>query len=310
MSPIDAGELAAALPAANLAVLVAAVAHLTGDLSMVDAHGEPRTFDHGRGPGSVTDADADAIRAWAFDALTTLPSRARRPPTRTSPSCTGCSSSSSGSPSVPSTCRWWRRRPTSTAPTAAASSGRDRPGADDARRLPRRHHRRRSRRALRGDPPGAGGDPVHGVRQERRRRRHLVREHLPRPARRRAQPLLLVLVPPNPDWSHYYARAARAARLRRRVREGAPRAAARAPRHRGGVGRRGTRRARARGVSSLREADGASRRSRSHAIDQRGRDAEPSRGSRHRRPRHVRGPERSTRRAGTTTSTSTASGSS
>ena len=70
MNRIDAGELAAALPAANLAVLVAAVAHLTGDLSMVDAHPEPRTFDHGRGPGSLTDEDADAIRAWAFDALT------------------------------------------------------------------------------------------------------------------------------------------------------------------------------------------------------------------------------------------------
>ncbi len=70
MKRIDAGELAAALPAANLAVLVAAVAHLTGDLSMVDAHPEPRTFDHGRGPGSLTDEDADAIRAWAFDALT------------------------------------------------------------------------------------------------------------------------------------------------------------------------------------------------------------------------------------------------
>ena len=69
MNRIDAGELAAALPAANLAVLVAAVAHLTGDLSIVDAHSEPRTFDHGRGPGSLTADDAEAIRAWAFSAL-------------------------------------------------------------------------------------------------------------------------------------------------------------------------------------------------------------------------------------------------
>jgi len=67
---IDAGELAAALPAANLAVLVAAVAQLTGDLSVVDAHPEPRTFDHGRGPGSLADDDAQAIRSWAFAALT------------------------------------------------------------------------------------------------------------------------------------------------------------------------------------------------------------------------------------------------
>ena len=77
MNRIDAGELAAALPAANLAVLVAAVAHLTGDLSMVDAHAEPRTFDHGRGPGSLTDDDAESIRAWAFDALTSWPDEAR-----------------------------------------------------------------------------------------------------------------------------------------------------------------------------------------------------------------------------------------
>jgi 4-hydroxyacetophenone monooxygenase len=77
VSRIDAGELAAALPAANLAVLVAAVAHLTGDLSVIDAHPEPRTFDHGRGPGALTDDDAESIRAWAFAALTALPDVSR-----------------------------------------------------------------------------------------------------------------------------------------------------------------------------------------------------------------------------------------
>jgi 4-hydroxyacetophenone monooxygenase len=74
---IDPGELAAALPAANLAVLVAAVAHLTGDLSVIDAHPDPRAFDHGRGPGSLTDHDAEAIRAWAFAALIEMPDAAR-----------------------------------------------------------------------------------------------------------------------------------------------------------------------------------------------------------------------------------------
>jgi 4-hydroxyacetophenone monooxygenase len=72
VSRIDAGELAAALPAANLAVLVAAVAHVTGDMSVIDAHPEPRMFDHGRGPGSLTSDDAEAIRAWAFAALTSV----------------------------------------------------------------------------------------------------------------------------------------------------------------------------------------------------------------------------------------------
>jgi 4-hydroxyacetophenone monooxygenase len=67
---IDPGELADALPAANLAVLVAAVGHLTGDLSVLDRFDEPRAFDHGRGAGSLTDHDAETIRAWAFAALT------------------------------------------------------------------------------------------------------------------------------------------------------------------------------------------------------------------------------------------------
>ena len=71
MNPIDAEALAAALPEANLAVLVAAVTHLTGDRSILDRQLDPRAFDHGRGPGTITEADADAIRAWAYAALTT-----------------------------------------------------------------------------------------------------------------------------------------------------------------------------------------------------------------------------------------------
>ncbi len=59
-----------ALPEANLAVLVAAVAHFTGDLTMLDRYADPRAFDHGRGAGSLSHDDTDAIRAWAFAALT------------------------------------------------------------------------------------------------------------------------------------------------------------------------------------------------------------------------------------------------
>ena len=70
MSRIDAEALAAALPEANLAVLVAAVAQLTGDYSVLDRSTDPRAFDHGRGGGSLPDEEADAIRAWAFAALT------------------------------------------------------------------------------------------------------------------------------------------------------------------------------------------------------------------------------------------------
>jgi 4-hydroxyacetophenone monooxygenase len=76
VSRIDPGELADALPAANLAVLVAAVAHITGDLSVLDRHDDPRAFDHGRGAGSLPPDEADAIRAWAQDALTSAPEEA------------------------------------------------------------------------------------------------------------------------------------------------------------------------------------------------------------------------------------------
>ena len=64
MNRIDAGELAAALPAANLAVLVAAVAHLSGDLSgLADSDvdfklpaGRGDEFAHGS-PGSPDSRD-------------------------------------------------------------------------------------------------------------------------------------------------------------------------------------------------------------------------------------------------------------
>lgn len=81
MNRIDAEELAAALPEANLAVLVAAVAHRTGDLTVLDHFTDPRAFDHGRGPGHLAEGDAEEIRAWAL-AASTAPSddaAARRP---------------------------------------------------------------------------------------------------------------------------------------------------------------------------------------------------------------------------------------
>jgi 4-hydroxyacetophenone monooxygenase len=69
---IDSRELADALPAANLAVLIASVAYATGDSSMLEAYPDPRSFDHGRGAGTIVvdDDDADTIRAWAHAALT------------------------------------------------------------------------------------------------------------------------------------------------------------------------------------------------------------------------------------------------
>src|SRR3954466_9704148 len=67
---MTAAALSAALAEANLAVLLSAVAHLTGDLTLLDRFGDRRAFDHGRGPATLPDDVADAIRAEASSRLT------------------------------------------------------------------------------------------------------------------------------------------------------------------------------------------------------------------------------------------------
>src|SRR4051812_14293493 len=67
---MTAAALSAALAEANLAVLLSAVAHRTGDLALLDRFGDRRAFDHGRGPATLPDDVADAIRAEAFARLT------------------------------------------------------------------------------------------------------------------------------------------------------------------------------------------------------------------------------------------------
>ncbi|MEX1006607.1 MAG: NAD(P)/FAD-dependent oxidoreductase [Acidimicrobiia bacterium] len=69
---MDPSVLSRALADANLAVLVSAVAHLTGDLTLVDRYRDPRLFDHGRGPGTLPPEEAEAIRAEAFAVLADL----------------------------------------------------------------------------------------------------------------------------------------------------------------------------------------------------------------------------------------------
>ena len=69
---MDPSALRAALAEANLVVLASAVAHVTGDLTLVDRYHEPRLFDHGRGPGTLRPEDADAILDEAFAVLCDL----------------------------------------------------------------------------------------------------------------------------------------------------------------------------------------------------------------------------------------------
>ena len=68
----DRDAAAAALAEANLAVLLAAMAHVTGDLSLLDRYPDPRQFDHGRGPGSLPDDEAQRIRDEALTLLEEL----------------------------------------------------------------------------------------------------------------------------------------------------------------------------------------------------------------------------------------------
>jgi 4-hydroxyacetophenone monooxygenase len=69
---VDREAAAAALGEANLAVLLSAMAHVTGDLDLLDRHPDPRQFDHGRGPGSLPEDEAQRIREEALALLEDL----------------------------------------------------------------------------------------------------------------------------------------------------------------------------------------------------------------------------------------------
>jgi 4-hydroxyacetophenone monooxygenase len=68
----DREVAAASLAEANLAVLLSALAHVTGDLGLLDRFPDPRQFDHGRGPGSLSDDEAQRIRDEALALLEDL----------------------------------------------------------------------------------------------------------------------------------------------------------------------------------------------------------------------------------------------
>ncbi|HXY92379.1 MAG TPA: NAD(P)/FAD-dependent oxidoreductase, partial [Acidimicrobiia bacterium] len=74
--------LATALTDANLAVLLSTLAYLTHDASLLERY-DAAALDHGRGAGTIDDAEADEIRALALDVLSSLDLDANsvRPPT-------------------------------------------------------------------------------------------------------------------------------------------------------------------------------------------------------------------------------------
>jgi 4-hydroxyacetophenone monooxygenase len=65
---VDPATLTSAIADADLVVLMSAVAHVTGDASLLDRF-DAVGFGHGRRPDTLTDADADEIRAAAVAVL-------------------------------------------------------------------------------------------------------------------------------------------------------------------------------------------------------------------------------------------------
>ena len=160
---------------------------------------------------------------------------------------------------------------------------------------------------LAGAPPRPGEAAVHGHREERRSRRHVVGEPLPGRTRRHRQPLLLLLVRARRPLDRVLLAAPRAARL---LPTGARRARPRAAlpvehaRRRHDL-RRGHRTVGRRRHQPRRQHRDA-RRARG---DQRGRCAQHAAHARHPGHGRLRRARRSTRRAGTTRSTTRASSS-
>ena len=151
------------------------------------------------------------------------------------------------------------------------------------------------------------GIAVRGDREERRRRRHLAREHVSGMPGRQPEPQLQLLLRAAPRLAVPLLDAGGAARLLRRLRRGVRRPGPRPVRDRGA--RRDVVRHRSRVDGAGPRRPGGEEDDRRRRRHQRGRSAEPAVVSRHRGRRLVRRDRRSTRRAGTTTSTSPASAS-
>ena len=173
---------------------MSALAHLTGDLTLIDRYPDPRQFDHGRGPGTLPPAEAEAIRAEAVAVLGAPDGPVARPAVdeaslhRIMEFCAGEEVAPEYLPLVEEEANFdgddrrrfvWRRAP------------------DDA-----------VRRSFHVGIIGAGlGGLCAAIRLEQAGIPYTVfeknpdvggtwyREHLPRPAGRRPQPLLLLLLP-------------------------------------------------------------------------------------------------------------------
>ena len=220
-SPPPTTSCASALEVADLPALLPALAHVTGDHSLLrpDLRIDPLLM--GEDQGGLTPEQQEAIRELALQTLITF---------RDGGSVDGTDADRrrpEGDPRVHGRRPGDRRVPADDArgagpdgrpPSAPLAQGRRQPGS----RLPGRDHRRRHVGHRRRLPPGRGRRAVHRARQERRRRRHVAGEQLSRVPGRHPEPLLQLLVRPARRLAALLQPALRAAqvlpRVRRRVR--------------------------------------------------------------------------------------------
>ena len=302
----DDAAIAKALRDVSIPTLMLSMVHMTGDMRWVRGPIRP-------GPPGLNGVQGDLSEA---DQATFGRQRSSR------------SSEYRDAGSTPPAASVTSRRRARDDVVLVGSAGRGRPRRDDLRgraAAPPRPGRARARVDARG-PGGsfrvcvigcgesgllagirlvARRHPVHDPREERGRRRHLVREPLSRRARRHREPLLLVLVRAR-AWSHFYARAARAARVPRRGHGPARHRAERALRLHGASRPRGTTDARP-GHVAYTDPDGAAVTLDGECGDLRGRPAQPAvdPGAPRRRglrravvPQRALGPGRRSRRQG------------
>ena len=299
----DDDEIRAALAEAEIPPLLPALAYATGDLSLLRDELRPDPMLVAMPQGGLTDEQQAEARELALDALRRVPRR-RLPP---GPAAVGRGPAADHGVrrrrdrDGGRTCRCSRRSSPTEARTVAAPGWHKADIAPDVA-FRGRHHRRGHVGAARRPPVAAGRRRLRRPGEERRRRRHLAREQLSRVPGRQPEPQLQLLLRPAPRLAAALLDPGRAARLlpalRRRVRRcattsgSAPRCCRRRGRTRtraldgpGAIGRRRRGVARVeRGISAV----GQLNRPSFPDIDGRGRSRA----------------RRSTRRAGTTTSTS------
>ena len=255
-------------------MLVAAVAHLTGDLVADRPLPRPRAVrPRPRAGRRSPPSDAEAIRAWAVRHGSPACPIAASGVDPTLPSCTGIIEFCAGEAVDAEYVAAGRGgRPTSTAPTAGASCGRERPTT-----------RRSAASTWASSAPGLGGLCA-AIRLEQAGIPYTVFDKNADVGGtwfENTYPDLRVDVPnhfysysfrPNPDWSHYYARQHELRRLHRRAARRSTascRTCGSAPRCVAADVRRGARRVARRASATAT----ASREVEVDALDQRGRDA-------------------------------------